>query len=73
MYTVMNCFGMDRRAAAMKTNIFMPHTAKMAVVTSLAISTRSIRTIILWIPTMTGDGTVPCDQRNLETTLSNQF
>ena len=29
----MNCLGMDRIAARIKTNMFMPQTAKMAVVT----------------------------------------
>jgi hypothetical protein len=33
MYTVMNCFGIERAAASMKTKMFMPHTANNAVVT----------------------------------------
>jgi hypothetical protein len=32
MYTVMNCFGIERAAASMKTKMFMPHTANNAVV-----------------------------------------
>lgn len=33
MYTVINCFGIERAAASMKTKMFMPHTANNAVVT----------------------------------------
>ena len=64
----MNCLGSDNVAARIKTNMFMPQVAKIAVVTGKndeqTVSKDNEANL-----TMSRNSTKPRDKRNFETTL----
>ena len=68
-YTVMNCFGSERNAAAMNTQMFIPHVENTAVVTADVVNLSYRRRD--GARTMAGDGAVPRNERDLEPALAH--